>query len=181
MRRGVEQLIGGKEMKLNKKAISPIIAVLLLIAIAVAAAIITYMWVMGFIGTATMTATAAQGQIAIESKVIIAEADDPGPHTDVVVLYIRNTGSVAVSVESVYVDNKLETITPSYPATTTTTAVYGRVTYTLGPAEISPGQLAVFVVTVDETATDLHDGVAHTVRVVCHDGTTTVETIRWGH
>ena len=154
---------------------------MLLIAIAVAAAIVTYMWVMGFIGTATMTATAAQGQIVVESWKIISESDDATTDTDYVVLYIRNTGSVSVSVESVYVDNKLESITPSYPATTTTTTSYGGVTYTLGPAEISPGQLAAFVVSVDETATDLHDGVSHQVRVVCHDGTTTVATIRWGH
>ena len=168
-------------MKLNKKAISPIIAVLLLIAIAVAAAIITYMWVMGFIGAATMTTTAAQGQITVESWKIIPESDDKSNSEDRVVLYIRNTGSVSVSVESVYVDNKLESVTPSYPATTTTKVTYGGITYTLGPAEISPGQLAAFVVSVDEDATDLHDGVSHQVRVVCHDGTTTVATIWWGH
>ncbi len=172
-------------MKLNKKAISPIIAVLLLIAIAVAAAIITYMWVMGFIGTATMTATAAQGQIVVESWEIIPEGAGEPSGTDVAILYIRNTGSVAVTIESVYVDGKLETISPNYTSTATTEVTYtlaeGTVTYTCGPAEISPGQLAAFVVSVDEDATDLHDGVSHQVRVVCHDGTTTVATIWWGH
>lgn len=167
-------------MKLNKKAISPIIAVLLLIAIAVAAAIITYMWVMGFVGTATMTATAAQGQIVVESQEIIPEYADPD-NTDVAILYIRNTGSVSVVVESVYVNGKLETISPNYASPTTIVTSYGGVTYTCGPAEISPGQLATFVVLVDESVTDLHDGVAHEVRVVCHDGTTTVANIIWGH
>jgi len=142
------------------------------------------MWVMGFIGTATMTATAAQGQITVESWKIISEDTDtdttPGTE-DVAILYIRNTGSVSVVVESVYVDNKLETISPNYASPTTIVTSYGGVTYTCGPAEISPGQLAAFVVLVDESVTDLHDGVAHQVRVVCHDGTTTVTNIRWGH
>ena len=36
---------------MNKKGISPVIATLLLIIIAVAAAILTYLWVTGYIGT----------------------------------------------------------------------------------------------------------------------------------
>ncbi|RLE66077.1 MAG: type IV pilin, partial [Thermoprotei archaeon] len=38
-------------MKFNKRGVSPVIAVLLLIVIAVAAAVLTYLWVLGYIGT----------------------------------------------------------------------------------------------------------------------------------
>ncbi|MEM2525690.1 MAG: archaellin/type IV pilin N-terminal domain-containing protein, partial [Candidatus Methanomethylicaceae archaeon] len=51
----------------NKKAISPIIATLLLIVITVAAAVVTYTFVMGFVGTGTAATGAAQGQLSYDS------------------------------------------------------------------------------------------------------------------
>jgi len=50
----------------SKKGVSPIIATLLLIVIAVAAAVVTYSFVMGFIGTGTAS-QGQQGQLSMDS------------------------------------------------------------------------------------------------------------------
>ncbi|MEN3052174.1 MAG: archaellin/type IV pilin N-terminal domain-containing protein, partial [Candidatus Methanosuratincola petrocarbonis] len=49
-----------------KKGVSPIIATLLLIVIAVAAAVVTYSFVMGFIGTST-NPSGQQGQLTYDA------------------------------------------------------------------------------------------------------------------
>jgi flagellin-like protein len=48
-----EKKMNFRQLRKNVKAISPIISVLLMIAVAVVAALVTYAWVMGFIGFQT--------------------------------------------------------------------------------------------------------------------------------
>ena len=62
---------GNKKMKLiklqkNKKAISPIFATLILIAIAVIAGIVVYMFTSGTLGTMASGGTAAQEKVAVQ-------------------------------------------------------------------------------------------------------------------
>jgi hypothetical protein len=80
------------------RAISPVISVLLMIAIAVAASLIAYAWMMGYIGgTTTKTGKA----VLIQSMA----ADELGN----LVVYVQNVGMGAVTVDSVYVgDNLIE-------------------------------------------------------------------------
>ena len=73
----------------KRKGISPLIATLLLIAIAVAASVLTYSWVMSMIGSQSAQ---AQTQVRIDS----VAWSDTGFSLDV-----RNTGSVDASIESV--------------------------------------------------------------------------------
>ena len=73
----------------KRKGISPLIATLLLIAIAVAASVLTYSWVMSMIGSQSAQ---AQTQVRIDSV-------EWG--TGVFSLDVRNTGSVDASIESV--------------------------------------------------------------------------------
>ncbi|MCX8196691.1 MAG: hypothetical protein N3F67_06465, partial [Acidilobaceae archaeon] len=51
----------------NRKGISPIIATLLLIVITVAAAVVTYTFTMGFVGTTTATTGPTQGQLSYDA------------------------------------------------------------------------------------------------------------------
>lgn len=74
----------------KRKAISPLIATLLLIAIAVAASVLTYSWVMSMVGSQSGQ---AQTQLRID-------AINWNSATEINVT-IRNTGSVAASIESV--------------------------------------------------------------------------------
>ena len=75
----------------DAKAISPLIATLLLIAIAVAASVITYSWVMSMISSQS---NQAQTQVRIDSV-------QWNVTTNTAILTVRNTGSVSATIESV--------------------------------------------------------------------------------
>jgi flagellin-like protein len=76
----------------KRKAISPLIATLLLIAIAVAASVLTYSWVMSMVGSQSGQ---AQTQLRIDTVTwsSLNEADFD--------LLVRNTGSTSAVVESI--------------------------------------------------------------------------------
>jgi flagellin-like protein len=76
----------------KRKAISPLIATLLLIAIAVAASVLTYSWVMSMVGSQSGQ---AQTQLRIDT-VTWSSSDDA--NFDILV---RNTGSTSAIVESI--------------------------------------------------------------------------------
>lgn len=82
--------------KKGRKGVSPVIATLLLIVIAVAAAVVTYSWVMGFIGTTTTTPAQTQARIVVDA----VSYDSGGPSLTV---YVRNVGTTSVNVDAVYV------------------------------------------------------------------------------
>jgi flagellin-like protein len=79
-----------RELKF-KRAISPILATLLLIVIAVAATIITYTWIMTY-----MSSTGQQAGV-------ILRLDNVEWHEGNVTLYVRNTGSSDALLGNVYV------------------------------------------------------------------------------
>lgn len=78
----------------SKKGISPILATLLLIVIAVAAIIVTYAWVISF--TTTQTRQAGK-MIKFDSAVINATSE-------VVTVYVRNWGTEQVTIDKIYID-----------------------------------------------------------------------------
>ena len=78
-----------------KKAISPVIATLLLILIAVAAAVLVYVWVTGYASSMSKTgAPELQEQIKIE-----AVSYESGS----LKVYIRNIGDIKTNVTHIYV------------------------------------------------------------------------------
>jgi len=79
----------------NRKAVSPVIAALLLIAISVAAAVITYSWVMTMI-----EGSGSQAQTAIRVD-IVSWYDDSGHYA--LKATLRNTGGVAANIETLYI------------------------------------------------------------------------------
>ena len=81
---------------MNKKGVSPVIATLLLIVIAVAAAVVTYTFVMGFVGTST--ASTLQGQLTYDAYKVEGTTGDAN-----ITIYLRNIGGKAVTVNAVYV------------------------------------------------------------------------------
>ena len=76
----------------KRKAISPLIATLLLIAIAVAASVLTYSWVMSMVGSQS-----AQAQTQLRIDTVSWDTTDK----TVFDLMIRNTGSTSAIVESI--------------------------------------------------------------------------------
>jgi len=86
--------MNNRKLKSNKKAISPIIATLLLIAIAVVASLVVYAWVMGYIGYQTNN---AGNSIAIQSVNFSG-----GKITDI---YVQNMGTTTVTLDgNVYIN-----------------------------------------------------------------------------
>ncbi len=77
----------------NKKAISPVLAVLLMIAVAVAAALITYAWVMTYLSSTTSRAGHA---------VQIQSVDFSGGK-----LYAQNVGQGTIVVTDIYLNGAL--------------------------------------------------------------------------
>jgi flagellin-like protein len=78
----------------SKKGISPILATLLLIVIAVAAVIVTYAWVMTFTGSTTGQAGAV---LSVENVRFYTSGS-----TDRVEIVIRNSGTNSATVAEVY-------------------------------------------------------------------------------
>ncbi len=108
-----------KKLRKNVKAISPVISVLLMIAVAVVASLVAYAWVMGYMNFQT----AKTGQ-AIQIQSITNSTSGS------LVIYVQNVGDGAVTLnkDSVYIDGALYTtdITSSVdvlPQTTTTITV----------------------------------------------------------
>jgi flagellin-like protein len=102
--------------KLNRKAISPVIATLLMIAIAVAASILVYVWSMGLVGSLQGTG----GQQTREQLLIEAYDARATSGTVTWTLYMRNVGPTTSVIAAVYVegipvalpDDLIRTFTP---------------------------------------------------------------------
>lgn len=72
-----------------RRAVSPVVAVLLLILIAISAAVIIYAWVSGLAGTAQESPTELQERISVEAAIINSSAGN-------VTAYVRNIGEVPI-------------------------------------------------------------------------------------
>lgn len=83
-----------KSILKSKRGISPILATLLLIVIAVAAVIVTYAWVMTFTGSTTSQSGAVLSVENVRFYNITT--------TDYAEVIIRNSGTTDAKVESVY-------------------------------------------------------------------------------
>jgi flagellin-like protein len=130
------------KLKINRKAVSPVIATLLMIAIAVAAAILVYVWSMGLVGTLQGTG----GQQTREQ--LIMEAYD-ATDTTTWKLHLRNVGPTSITVSAVYIEGK--------PAASNATG------------SISPSQKVTLGVTLPSGFTPT-SGAAYTVKVVTASG-----------
>jgi len=86
-----------KSMIKSKKGISPILATLLLIVIAVAAVIVTYAWVITF----TETTTGNAGALLKHENVRFYESGTPS--AKYVEIVVRNTGTGDAQVDTVYI------------------------------------------------------------------------------
>jgi archaeal type IV pilus assembly protein PilA len=88
----------------NVRAISPVIATLLMIAIAVVASLVTYAWVMGY-----MSFTTNKTGLAIQIQSVSADGH----------VYVQNVGTGAVSFENpcVYIDGASHDVTSTVSLT----------------------------------------------------------------
>jgi flagellin-like protein len=85
-----------KSFRRNKKGVSDVIAVLLMIAIAVAASLIAYAWVMGYLGGTTTK---------VGKAILIQSMYYDGTNLNV---YVQNVGDSQVTLSSIYVNGMLQ-------------------------------------------------------------------------
>jgi flagellin-like protein len=114
-----------KNMLRSKKAISPILATLLLIVIAVAAIVVTYAWIMAYMGTTTQQA----GFIPYKANVAFLTGDK-------IAIDIGNSGTSSGQIVQVYVG-------------TSTSAMLSQTTTPSTPLTIAPSSVQSFTVTCD--------------------------------
>ena len=113
------------KLRMNRRAVSPVIATLLLIAIAVAVSVVTYSWTMSLAQN-----NSQQAQTSI--KIDIVQWDNT-EHT--VTATVRNTGSVAATIEEMFVYKGDAFINSNAPVggTTIQAASTGDITVTDNP------------------------------------------------
>jgi flagellin-like protein len=132
-----------KKLRKNVKAVSPVISVLLMIAVAVAASLVTYAWVMGYMGFTTNKVGKA---IQIQSV------------TNTQHVYVQNVGDSQIQISSFYVNGTLDLGATATLGTTVT--LDGAHTLTLQPSDTAD-ILAHIAFPADKV----------TVKVVSTDGT----------
>jgi len=77
----------------SRKAISPILATLLLIVIAVAAIVVTYAWIMTYMGSAAQQA----GVMLKKDAPCLWQSGN-------ITIYVRNTGTADAEIDKVYIN-----------------------------------------------------------------------------
>jgi len=129
---------------MNRRAVSPVIATLLMIAIAVASGTLVYVWSMGIVGTLQ-----SSGGQQTKQQLMMEAYQATG--TTTWTFNLRNPGSATLTVAAVYVSGtSCTTFTPS--------------PFTLGPSTAGP-----LVVTIP-TGLVLVQGVGYPVKIITVDG-----------
>jgi FlaG/FlaF family flagellin (archaellin) len=132
-----------------KRAFSAVIASLILMLLAVAAGVVVYSYVMGWIGGATQNPTHT-GQMQFDS--LSATAATNGS----IQVYVRNIGGINLTVSSIYVGGANKTFTGS-------------------SLDIPVLSVAGFTVSYNATMTK---NTFYEVAVVCNDGTTVSQSVQ---
>jgi flagellin-like protein len=140
----------------NKKAVSPIIATLLLILIAVAAGVIIYVWVTGYVGTQIGTAGGQEPFVITNVKYYKSGSNY------YVNITIVNQGSAAIQI------SKVKVYTANY-----TNLVATSTTFTPPTVIIEPGATMTFNANLGTTSV-LTRGTSYVLEVTTVKGNTAV-------
>ena len=137
---------------MKRTGVSPVIATLLLIVIAVAAAVLAYIWIIGYQGTLTQQASTAQLQERIKIEAVQYSSGT-------LTVYVRNIGDVNVDIDALYVLDKTGTIIGNSTGVGLT---------------LTPGQ-----VNSDTVSATLNSGETYTVKAVTTKGTEATYTFTY--
>lgn len=121
----------------KERGISTFIAALLLMVLAVSAGVVIYAYTMGYLGGFGGTQTL--GSMSLDTATVSA--------TGGVTAYLRNTGKVVLTVDTVYVDGTPLTLTP--------------------PSPISEGEIGTLTFNIPSYTA----GRTYTIKVICKDNT----------
>jgi len=134
----------------RKKGVSPVIAVLLMIAITIAIGVLVYVWISGLAGSLTK---GGGSQVTEQLELVAYDFRDLNQCK----IYIKNTGSVKVNIDEVYFNGtKLNYTTASTP----NSGEYA------GTTSLDVGETAAIVIGVS----DARSGVSYIIKVVTKSG-----------
>jgi flagellin-like protein len=105
----------------SRKAISPILATLLLIVIAVAAIVVTYAWIMTYMGNTTSQA----------GVLLRKDTDRCLWKTGNVTIYLRNIGTSDAEIDKVYINSQPQASVSYNPSTKIVAKDGGTITITV--------------------------------------------------
>ena len=141
---------------MKRAGVSPVIATLLLIVIAVAAAVLAYIWIIGYQGTLTQQASAAQ----LQERIRIETVNYTGSILDV---WVRNIGDVQVTITAGYIINATGLTIVAEPSLS---------------KSLNPGAVDYVTIPAKGTIT-LKPGITYTVKVVTSKGTEATYTFTY--
>lgn len=145
----------------SKRGFSDIVASLILMLLAVAAGVVVYGYLMGWIGGAT-TNPRMTGHLSFDSTYANVTGNS-------IILAVRNVGGTSLVLANVYVTGIDRTINCNVTgATTNQTATLNSTGYTL---------LVQQVATINCTYAGMSTGTYYTVQVACKDGTTISQAV----
>jgi len=139
-----------KRMLRAKRAFSTVIAALILMLLAVAAGVVVYSYVIGWLGGATQTTGGAKGQLEFDS--IYADATG-----DTIKIYVRNVGGKNLLLSKIYVDGAEKANATAIPT-----------------AGVAINVQSVAYLEVSHTMTA---GYFYEVKVTCKDGTLVSQSV----
>ena len=146
-----------------RKGVDPIIATLLLIAIAVAAGIIVYIYVNSISGNLTQGGGAQVGEGLSMDTYTFSTLNTP-------TISVRDTGGSSISINQVFFDGlQCEAAGLSCTAVAATEPASGGCTGTTFPVPCTTGQYVTLTLTLPANAVS---GTSHTIRIVTVDGGT---------
>lgn len=142
-----------RPFKMNRKAVSPVIATLLMIAIAVASGTLVYVWSMGIVGTLQSSGgQQTKQQLMMEAYSAL--------DTTSWILNLRNPGSSSLQISAVYISGVSCTFLPNNPT-------------------LAPSGTQKLTVTVSDV-TGLTMGVGYPVKIITLDGAVFTFTVIYG-
>ena len=145
-----------RKFRRNVKGISPIIATLLLIAIAVVAALVVYAWVMGYVGFQTTTDA---NSAVIQSVQWATNGAAPNPDS-LTAVYLQNVGSGGISfipTQCLYLNGA--------PMTITSLSINGVAATVSGTAVSLPAQGTATIVLTAGTPNAFVSGAQVTIKI----------------
>jgi len=144
-------------MRLARKGVSPVIATIILVLIAVAAGVLLWLWVSGY-----SSALPSQNPALYERIKIDAVNVSSGTTTQMSI-FVRNIGNTDVVISSIYILRPDGTMIES-PSISTTT--------------IEPGTVQKITVTLSQSQ-QYKSGYAYVVKVVTTNGVEATYTFVW--
>ena len=146
-------------MRLTRKGVSPIIATVILVLIAVVAGVLLWLWVSGYSSALPSQNPALYERIKIEAVNVSSTTS-----TKQISIYVRNIGNADVTISSIYILRPDGTMieNPSLPNN--------------NPVTIKPGTVQKITVTLSQ---QYQSGYAYVVKVVTTNGVEAAYTFVW--